>query len=179
MNIQTSLKLWTDDYDTDFVVFDHDFFDLALHSEYSIWLSGPPKSGKKHFSFYLSRFREVELVFLDYLSDSQIIHLYDTVKCSNKFAVFIGNNCGDFSLDVVSRLNALFHINFFELNEGDLFDFLNLRLNRVGVVLEPGLIDYCKLHLPCSYFWVDSFVSFLKNERVISLKRIRDFFSKL
>lgn len=178
--IQTSLKLWTDDYEAAFILFNHnDFFDLALNSDHSIWLSGPAKCGKKHFAIYLSRFREVEMIFLDYLSDSQIVHIYDSLNVNHKFAVFVGNDLGDFSWDVKSRLGSLLDIHFSELPEDCFFEFLTLRLKRVGIFLDSFSLEYCRKRLPCSYFWIDSFVLYLKNEPIISLKTIRDFCSKV
>lgn len=179
---QISLNYWKNDYSSDFFCFfDPYFFDKLLAIDHQFLLCGPPKSGKKHLAFKLANMKHSKILIADDLSDSEIIDSYDSFKRDLSSAIWIKSSTNSvfFSRDVQSRFDSLVHIVISSLSSDHFLTFLKIRLNRIGVILDDSLLNYSISRLPCSYFWIDSFITFIESSSSISVRSLKVFFDSL
>lgn len=173
---QITLNLLNNSYESEYVSFmGYDVVSYILKLQEGLFLSGVPKSGKKHLVFAVAKLREVFVLEVDKMTDAEIVHAYDFYKGERRFVIFIGH-MSHMSLDVSSRLKSLNYIFIRELQSSQLEKFLTMRMDRIGIQLMPHLLKYVCLHLNVSYSSIDAFIQFLEAERCVSKKSLKNYF---
>lgn len=174
---QSYLKLWKDDYFSKFLYLNnHELITKIIGFQGQLVLTGPKLCGKKHLSFYLSKTYNYSFFISELLSDSEILDIYEKCKLDNVNCVWIVNNIETFSKDVKSRFNALMMFKIKELDEFVLEEYLNARLERIGVSMEYVHLKYVFDRLVCTYYEVDRFIEYIASSNIINFKILRKFF---
>ncbi|WP_342262051.1 hypothetical protein [Alphaproteobacteria bacterium endosymbiont of Tiliacea citrago] len=181
MVFQTHLKIWQEDYNSDYYLFDgalNFLVNVLLNESQPVFFVGPKKSGKKHLLYKISMLRSFSVFFLDMLTDSEIVYQYDKLKTHSTFAIFVSSDVYNFSSkDVFSRMGSLPKLQVDELSSRFFLAFLTFRINKIGVFLDPYLFNYSITRLNQTYESIDSFIKFLKISKSISLKTLKTFFN--
>jgi chromosomal replication initiation ATPase DnaA len=171
---QISLEIWKPEYQANWLIGEcnRQATETVLTCDGNIFLSGPRFCGKKHLASKLSQAQEFDLFILANMSDSQIIHAYDT---QNKKAIWINEESLEFSNDVRSRLNSMHSALIEELSQDLFFPLLTQRFENLGFEIKEEIVNYCISRMERTFAGLESLIRFIKQNNRLSLSLIRQF----
>jgi hypothetical protein len=176
---QTSLNLCQSDYNSRWIIGKSNAEATEFVSQFNgtFLLSGPRFCGKKHL---ISTLKECSVLFLNKLTDIEIISIYDTqINSIDTKTIFITDTPLNFSPDVVSRLSAMPQAIIHELTEDMFALLLEERLKKNGFYPKDGVVDYCLRHLCITYETVEACVRACKMNNAIGINIFKELRSCL